>query len=207
MNLPMEGPEKELERKSIDELRRLFHKDFHPQNKFIVSSEKIEDYGVDCKIILKINYSRTNFSFNVQVKAIDKSETNVRNTDGSFSKQISTSNVNFLMQTTKSLYILYVKSENEFYYEWADMFFLKLHKKDKNWNTKSGTKVLRFSKKIDDEALQYIFNEVWVTCRAVSKFALESARLKHLTNPKSPNISINVNNLEVKSEHDIIEFI
>ncbi|MBK7227098.1 MAG: DUF4365 domain-containing protein [Saprospiraceae bacterium] len=71
MILPIDSHEKKLERESIDKLRLLFHQ----TNKFIVSSERGYDYGVDCSIeLLNDEVKATNFNFHVQLKAIDKCE-------------------------------------------------------------------------------------------------------------------------------------
>jgi len=207
MNLPEESHSKKLEDKSIVFLQNLFLNEFENKYKFKFSKGRDYDYGVDCNLELKINGEMTNFNCHVQLKAIDKLEENAKNGDGSFSIQIKTSNLNYLLNTPKSLYILYVNSENVFYYEWADEFFTKLYKKDNDWLNKPGRKVLRFYEKLDEKVLLNIFEKVWERGKTGRKLDEKLALLKHLTNPKSPKIIINADNLEVESEHDIIEFI
>ena len=155
--LPKESHEQKLERKSIRKLKMLFEEG----DLFIVRSDRAYDYGVDCDIELNDeNGSPTNINFHAQVKAIDKLERKAKNNDGSYSIQISTSNVNYLLNSLKSIYILYVNSEDSFYLFWADEFFLQLHEKDEKWNEKASKPSIRFRDKIDEEGLKKIYEIV-----------------------------------------------
>ena len=72
------------------------------------------DYGVDFDVELKTPESFvTSFNFRVQLKAIDKLEERAENKDGSFSIQVESSNINYLLSRL-SMYILYVKSQDRF---------------------------------------------------------------------------------------------
>jgi len=106
MNLPIESHEKALEEKSIVLLQTLLLKEFENKYKFKFSEGiRRYDYGVDCNLELRINGKMTNFNCHIQLKAIDKLEKKAKRRDGSYSIQIKTSNLNYLLNTPKSLYI------------------------------------------------------------------------------------------------------
>jgi len=207
MNLPIQSHEQKLERKSYRHLLMLFEEDFHSEFGFIVSEHKSYDYGVDCNLELKFDGKVTNFNCHVQLKAIDKLEKTAKNTDDSYSIQIKTSNINYLLNTPKSLYILYVNSKSEFYYAWADESISKLFEKDKDWLYKPSKKSLRFYNKIDKQALLDIYNEIRKQAKLFRKVSENLSGYNNAILPKSSNLIINMDNFEVKSENEIIKFI
>jgi|GEM_PF-2666184 len=207
MNLPKQSHEQKLERESYRHLLMLFEEDFHSEYGFIVSDHKSYDYGVDCNLELTIGGEVTNFNCHVQLKAIDKLEKTAKNTDDSYSIQIKTSNINYLLNATKSLYILYVNSKSEFYYAWADEFISTLIEKDKDWLYKPSKKSLRFYNKIDKQALLDIYNEIRKQAKLFRKVSENLSGYNNAILPKSSNLIINMDNFEVKSENEIIKFI
>jgi hypothetical protein len=91
MKLPKSSEQEELEQLSKDKLRPLFeHKLFE------VREETYRDKGIDLLIELKYKGSYTNFRFLVQLKA---TETKKPNVDGSYSWQIDTSNIQYLLNS------------------------------------------------------------------------------------------------------------
>jgi hypothetical protein len=202
--LPKESHEQKLERRSIDKLRLLFHEN----DMFIVRSERPFDYGVDCDIEIKdTNGSPTNINFHAQVKAIDKLEKKAKNNDGSYSIQISISNVNYLLNSLKSVYILYVNSEDRFYFFWADEFFLQLYKKDEKWYEKEAKPSIKFRNIIDHDNLENIHKIVLETGKLKRKIGENLIRLTSTTRPISSKIVVDLNKINVQTEQEIIEAI
>lgn len=132
-------------------------------NKFEVRSETVRDKGIDFHIELKKEQSNggsvyTNFRFAVQLKATNSIEVNI---DGSFSIQIESSNINYLLNNgMPSFYVFYHKPSHAFYYESANNFVVDLQKKNIDWG-KQEKHSLRFFKMLDDVALTEIYQETF----------------------------------------------
>lgn len=132
-------------------------------NKFEVRSETVRDKGIDFHVELKSEQSNsgsvyTNFRFAVQLKATNSIKANV---DGSFSIQIESSNINYLLNNgMPSFYVFYHIPTRVFYYESANNFVLDLQKKNTDWG-KQEKHSLRFFKMLDDIALTEIYQETF----------------------------------------------
>lgn len=149
MNLPLSNPKEELETISNTVLMPLLH-----PSKFEVRSEYQRDKGIDHWVEIKTDGRYTNFQFVIQLKATESTNTN---SDGSFSLQIETSNINYLLNGSYSAYyVLYHKPTNQLFFEHLNEFLKKIVEKDANWNSQ-GSHVLRFSKILDEEAISEIY--------------------------------------------------
>lgn len=157
MQLPFANSNEELETISNNAFKPLFD-----INKFEIRSEIEKDKGIDFHIELKLKRSdgrsvHTNFRFAVQMKA---TENIVKNSDGSFSKQIELSNVNYLLNTgMPAYYVFYHIPSRTFYYENVNDFFTEIQSKEKTESQQTYT--LRFSKLLDNEAIEQIYQEVY----------------------------------------------
>lgn len=195
MTLPGGSEGEELERLSKDKFIPLIHKGL-----FKVQRERYVDKGVDLDVELKLqNGSYTNIVFDIQLKSTNSIN---KNTDGSFSKSIETSNIQYLFNNFKSLYVLYVKHEDMFYYEWVEEFYKFLDTKNPNWKNQ-GSNSLRFYKVLNVECLNSIYDEV-----------LKTGKLKRELNEKIIeksthyfNIVINSDSHVVRSDKESVDFI
>jgi hypothetical protein len=158
VNLPKVNPNEDLETISNNYFRPLFTVD-----KFEIRSETARDKGIDFHIELKKEQSSgdsvyTNFRFAVQLKA---TETVQANTDGSFSIQIYSSNINYLLNNgMPAFYVFYHQPTLSFYYENVNSFVAELQKKDGEWN-KQEKHSLRFSKLLDANVIADIYKETF----------------------------------------------
>jgi hypothetical protein len=158
VNLPKVNQNENLETISNNFFRPLFD-----VNKFEIRSETVRDKGIDFHIEIKKEQSTggsvyTNFRFAVQLKATESIEANG---DGSFSLQIYSSNINYLLNNgMPAFYVFYHQPTNSFYYESVNTFFVELQKKDISWD-KQEKHTLRFSKLFDNNALLEIYQETF----------------------------------------------
>lgn len=158
LNLPKVNPNETLETISNNFFRPLLDAD-----KFEIRSETVRDKGIDFHIELKREQSNggsvyTNFRFAVQLKATDFVEAN---TDGSFSIQIDSSNINYLLNNgMPSFYVFFHKPTNTFYHENVNNFVADLQLKNEDWD-KQDKHTLRFYKIFDFTALSSIYSETF----------------------------------------------
>lgn len=155
MRLPLSNPKEALETLS----RNLFQPLFDPQ-RFIIRSEDYRDKGVDFQIEVLEGYGSstvcTNFRFIVQLKATDTIQTN---RDASYSLQIDTANINYLLNhPMPAFYVFYHNATGNFYYRELREFTSELFKKDKNWNDQA-SHVIRFSSLLDKPALDQMHRQ------------------------------------------------
>lgn len=130
---------------------------FFDVTKFELCTRDKRDKGIDITFDTKGNGSHLGFRFIIQLKATN---TIKPNTDGSLSKSIDTSNINFLLHNNHpAYYILHDQSTNIFYYEKLYDFIKILQNKTGNWE-ESDSHTLRFSKKLTLESTDFIYNEV-----------------------------------------------
>jgi len=157
MQLPFANANEELETLSSEAFKALFD-----IKRFEIRPEIDKDKGVDFNIELKIQTSggrsvHTNFRFSVQLKATEVIEQNV---DGSYSKQIDLSNVNYLFNDgMPAYYVMYHLPSKSFYYENVNDFLAAIQDRE-DGDAKKKSYVLRFEKRLDDAAVDNIYSEV-----------------------------------------------
>lgn len=180
MKLPKSSEQEELEQLSKDKLRPLFeHKLFE------VREETYRDKGLDLLIELKYKESYTNFRFLVQLKA---TKTKKQNLDGSYSWQIDTSNIQYLLNSGQpAYYICYVKEKDIFLYQQLNNFVTEISSKNSVWNNQE-THTLRISKILNPESIADIYTKVKRRCQ-LSRELVEKLDIKG-KNDKSTKISI-----------------
>ena len=196
MDLPSVNPKEELERISRDKFRPLFDGKL-----FEIREGIIKDVGIDYYIELKYKDRYSGFQFNVQLKATEK----VPNKDGSFSIQIDTSNIEYLLNSgNPCFYVVYDKTNDLFYYEYLNDFVSQISKKDNEWD-KQGSHVLRVKKQLANNEIEKIYNITFdkgIANRSINeKLAIKSATADH-----GDKILIDYNN-NVTSDDDIRKII
>lgn len=196
MKLPKSSEQEELEQLSKDKLRPLFeHKLFE------VREETYRDKGIDLLIELKYKGSFTNFRFLVQLKA---TESKIQNKDGSFSWQIDTSNIQYLLNSGQpAYYICYVKEKDVFYFQQLNDFITEISSKNTDWNNQE-THTLRISKVLDFNSISEIYNKVKTRCQ-LSRELVEKLDIKGKKD-KSTKISISGEH-KVTDETSIIDLV
>lgn len=122
--LPEVHPNDTLERDSLAALKSRI-----PNARFILRREET-DKGVDTSIEVIEDGFATNIRSQVQMKGTgDKA----RNPDGSYSFSADTSNINYLLNGTSPLYLVWFASSDEFRYAWLRDEARRLHRDNPEW--------------------------------------------------------------------------
>ena len=133
--LPISDRQSELERLSLIALNTAL-----PNDKFKVRDERTDDAGVDVSLELLIDGRSTNLRAQVQLKATDHPKINA---DASISHSVNTSNLNYLLNGSNPLYVLFVAPSKQLYFAWARDEAARLDKQNSKWMQQS-TITLRF---------------------------------------------------------------
>jgi len=200
-HLPKVNPNENLETISANLLRTLF-----PVEKFEIRSETDRDKGIDFHIELKIETAPgesryTNYRSAIQLKATNTIQPS---DDGSFGLQISTSNIMYLHNNAMTAYyIFYHHPTQAFYYKNAKKVASEVQSKNSEWH-KQATHKIYFTKKLDQHAVQFIYDEIYAHGNAlkhINQFITPFDKEK-----KSDRLVID-SDLEVYSVAQNIEFI
>lgn len=196
IKLPKDSRNEQLETISKNYFRPLFDVE-----RFIVKEEFI-DNGIDFRIELKSNSNKLGFGFNFQLKS---SESTLKNKDGSYSKSLETSNIEYLLNNGQpAFYGFYILEEDTIYFENLDNFIYQLYIKDIDWQSQLNHS-LRFSKKMDIKSIDEIFDIA--LNRGLMLRNLNSKLAENINTPNSDkNIIIDYKG-NVKSDDEIEEFI
>ena len=106
--LPQADRSSQLQRKSIIEFQKVL-----PENLFVFRHEPIDDAGVDGSLEILIDGYYTNMRTQVQLKSKVKKEAR---RDGVVTLSIEPSNLNYLLNGSLGLYVLYVDESKELFY-------------------------------------------------------------------------------------------
>lgn len=148
LNLPGDSRNKQLEIISKDNFRPLFD-----TQRFVVKEEVI-DNGIDFRFEIKHSGAVTGFGFNFQLKSTESIK---QNNDGSYSKSIETSNIEYLLNNGQpAYYAFYIDSEKMIYYADLKKIIYDLNFKDPEWQAQSNHSI-RFSEKLDAAAITAIY--------------------------------------------------
>ncbi|WP_433763693.1 DUF4365 domain-containing protein [Flavobacterium ginsenosidimutans] len=200
-DLPKVNPKESLETFSANIFMSLF-----PVEKFEIRAEKDRDKGIDFHIELKKELASgglgyTNYRSAIQLKATNTIQ---QSEDGSFGMQISTSNILYLRNNAMpAYYIFYHHPTRAFYYENVKNFALQLQSKNPQWHKQQTHKVY-FSKKLDQQAIQHIYDETYAHGNALKHINRFIAPLE--TGKNSHRLVIDAD-FEVYSVEQNIEFI
>jgi hypothetical protein len=186
---------------ALQELSFRAFENLFPIELFRIRNEPGKDMGVDKYIEVKAGSFDTNLRSQVQLKAEETAE---KNTDGSISKSIETSNANYLLNGPCPMYVLYIADTEELYYAWireeAEKGFVK---KDHNWQ-QADSVTIRFHKKLDATALNEIRDKITLESRRSREI---HARLTTYSISETPRIEIgkNLTVIDSHSARNIIE--
>lgn len=197
MRLPLSSPKEALETISRNHLLPLFD-----PKRFIVRSEDYRDKGVDFQIEVLEDYGGsnacTNFRFVIQLKATDSIQAN---RDGSFSLQIETANINYLLNhPMPAFYVFYHNPTGKFYYRELREFTSELFKKKKGWNDQA-SHAIRFSSLLDDPAIDEMHRQTMQRGALNRQLSVHQLMADHSPNPEDKIIIDR--NLEMVTDHEI----
>ncbi|MFD2943318.1 DUF4365 domain-containing protein [Flavobacterium notoginsengisoli] len=198
MQLPFANAKEELESLSGDLFKALFD-----IKRFEIRPEIDKDKGVDFHVELKIETPdgrsvHTNFRFAVQLKATEAIEQNL---DGSYSKQIDLSNVNYLFNNgMPAYYVLCHLPSKTFYYENVSDFLRAIEAKENTGKTQQSYS-LRFEKHLDSHAIDNIYSEVLKKGK-FHRYINEKMTLRPSAGHTEDKISFDVN-LNITDDADV----
>ncbi|MGD0012056.1 MAG: DUF4365 domain-containing protein [Terriglobia bacterium] len=150
--LPESDENAELQRSSLKALNSLLQN----QDDIVFRDERIEDYGVDGAFELKIGGRMTNFRGQVQLKGTSSAEANQ---DGSISLPVRTANLNYLLNGTLPIYLLFDDKKKQFWYAWAHDECRRLEASKPAWREQA-TVSLRFTERFTASAIPGIVDRV-----------------------------------------------
>ncbi|MBF8963007.1 DUF4365 domain-containing protein [Pontibacter sp. FD36] len=149
IHLPKSSSNEEQETVSRKKFESLFD-----EKRFILKGEVI-DNGIDYRCEIIHNSQKLGFGFNFQLKSKGTADGNA---DGSYSKSIETSNIEYLINNGQpAFYGFYLADEDKFYYEYLNYFLGLLNKKNPDWEEQL-SHTLRFSKLMDSKAVDEIYS-------------------------------------------------
>jgi Domain of unknown function (DUF4365) len=129
---------------------------FDPER--FVLSQQTTDNGVDIHGEIKEQGSKTGIAFKLQLKGRDDGK---RLMDGSYSKSIPTSNLNYLWnQGVPAFYVFYVEEVKEAYYCYLTPVIKRLSEEKPNWEDQQ-SHVIRFTDKLDASAIDALYQIVF----------------------------------------------
>lgn len=194
--LPQASPNQDQEALSRKKFELLFDEErfeLHPT---------IIDNGIDYRIEIKKGTNKLGFWFNFQLKS--KEELKV-NQDGSRSKTLETSNIEYLLNGGHPAYYgFYIKEEDEFYYRHLNPILRELVEKPKDWEDQP-THTLRFTEKVDKTAVDAIYDMALQHGKMLRKVNAQNAMRLPTANPDD-KILID-GNLTVTTDLEVIQAI
>ncbi|MDD5306006.1 MAG: DUF4365 domain-containing protein [Deltaproteobacteria bacterium] len=150
-DLPTRTTEHVGETESREAFRRLFKDPL-----FVIRREDEIDYGTDFWVEVQFlnqgyDTSPTNIRFHAQIKASTKGT----NMDGSFSYSVDRKNLNYLLNSPRSIYVFFARDTGASYYRWAEEVLVEYEKSGTAWQTQHSITV-RFYDVLDHAAVQVI---------------------------------------------------
>jgi len=135
---------------------------------FIIQGKRENDYGVDVTIEALFPPSNpTNVTAHAQLKASTKEA----NTDASFSYSVARTNLNYLLNHPRSIYVFFSREIGELYYREAEDVFVEYEKGDPAWRTQASVTV-RFKEKFDAGAAEKLHKRMLEEARAERELRL-----------------------------------
>ncbi len=127
-----------------------------PTGRFVLREEPQPDAGVDRCVELRIDGRYTGMRAHVQVKA--RAETKA-NADGSVSYPADVSNLNYLLNGSSPLYVVYLADRRELRYAWVRDEVRRIRGENAGW-MRQKTVVMRFTASMDEVGLQDIHSRI-----------------------------------------------
>ena len=149
LSLPKDSRNNQLEVISKNYFRPLFD-----VGKFVVKEEVI-DNGIDFRFEIKKDNNILGFGFNFQLKSSENTE---KNLDGSYSKSIELSNIEYLLNNGQpAFYGFYIEQDKTIYFANLKKIIYGLNAKNSNWQEQPNH-TIRFSQKLDPDSIKEIYD-------------------------------------------------
>lgn len=148
------------------------------------------DYGIDASLEVLWNSQATNFRSQIQLKSTASPQ--VMN-DGTFTLQVNVANLNYLLNGTSALYILYLADTKSFRFSWASVERKRLDTENPKW-MKQESVTLHFSDVLDDSSLARVQDTIIAEARFRRQISDVLAR--HSLE-ESAAVTIDLNKLDV----------
>lgn len=130
-------------------------------DRFIVHDARVKDYGIDVTLELCISGQVTNFKCEVQIKGKSNPRKNV---DGSWSLEVETSNLNYLLNGAPSIYVCYDASSQGLRFTWAGEEESRIKAANPTWQQQESV-TLHFVKLLDEDGFKEIEARVATSAR------------------------------------------
>ncbi|MBS1814660.1 MAG: DUF4365 domain-containing protein [Acidobacteria bacterium] len=185
--LPQSDDNARLQRESFKALGRVLA----GQDVFVFRDERIEDFGADGSIELNIAGKMTNFRSHIQIKAKGKVEPTRK---GYISFSIESSNLNYLLNGTCSMYLLWDANRDEFWQVWAQDEHQRLMSENPDWREEKSV-TLHFANKFNPATFPAIQDRILKTGRMLRRIqdslarATEDEQVVFRINPESLDVT------------------
>jgi hypothetical protein len=155
------GPLPQYDEKATlqSESLKAFHKLLFGVDAFVFRDERIEDYGVDFSLELKLAGQVTNFRSQVQLKGTSQPSATKA---GYISHDVAVANLNYLLSGPSPLYLLWDAQKDEFWYVWAQDESRRLLQDNPSWRTQQDITLqfwTRFTKESVPTVVERILQE------------------------------------------------
>lgn len=150
--LPQSDDNAALQRASVNALHSLLQN----QDDIVLRDERVEDYGVDAALELRVSGCMTNFRAQVQLKGTASAS---HNKDGSVSLSVRTANLNYLLNGTSPIYLLFDAKRSEFWRVWAHDELQRLQAANPGWREQESI-TLRFAERLTAATLSAISERI-----------------------------------------------
>lgn len=183
-NLPQIPYSKKQEEKSLAKFKALFN-----ENKFLIRDERNVDYGVDLRLeLISDQRNATNITIDVQIKSIKNGKYNTKR--GLTFSKIVTNNLNYLLNSPYSIYVVYSEHEDLFFWDYCTN--IKTYCKSRSIDLSTTDKrsiTYHFKQILNDESIDEIYNEIKFRYNDI----LQRADINQLlTKRSSNNTDINI---------------
>jgi Domain of unknown function (DUF4365) len=148
---PQGGRPDDLQQQSLLAFRNAM-----PVDRFLIRDERVDDKGVDLALELKHVDSFLNIRSQVQLKGTDDEQLNV---DGSYSRAVTTANLNYLLNGPCPLYVVWIAARNELRFVFARDEARRLHQDNPTWNQQE-TITLRFIHILGPEEVTGVYERI-----------------------------------------------
>lgn len=157
---------------------------------FIVQGVDRKDYGTDCQIEAISNGQATNVRVHVQVKGTEQD----LNSDGSFTVQISRTNLNYLLAQPYSLFVGFHVPTQQLRFTYAEELLRHYEHSGTNWTTQK-TLTVPFSESLTTEQLETLSDLVKSGANQsrnerTAQVSSESAQIGGIAENTAPNIHV-----------------
>lgn len=162
--------------------------------------ERVDDTGVDGSLEVKQEGHHTNLRAQVQMKSTESPKFLK---DGTATRQVETSNLNYLLNGPSPLYVIYILPTEELRYAWARDEYRRIEKGNPDW-ARQDTVTLHFREVINSASLDSIRNRII----SEGRFSRQIHEvLVQVSATENATITVDPSSLEIVDPDDIAELL